>query len=105
LLLLSWPWILNTTKFIWRKAGKGSTFAGYCAALAVEASHRRESATPRPGRGTSRRCRAEQPFGGGAGFGGNLGAGQHAGDFLAAVIGRERIDAGGDALALVERIL
>src|SRR5438876_4639938 len=53
----------------------------------------------------SRRCGAQQPFGGGAGFGGDLGAGEHAGDFLAAVIGGERVDAGGDTLALVERVL
>ena len=39
------------------------------------------------------------------GFGGDLRAGQHARDFLAAVVGGERVDAGGDALALVERVL
>ena len=50
-------------------------------------------------------CRADQPFGGGAGFGGDLGAGQHARDLLAAMVGGERVDAGGDALALVERVL
>ena len=53
----------------------------------------------------SRRRGAQQAFGGGAGFGGDLGAGEHAGDFLAAVIGGERVDAGGDTLALVERVL
>ena len=38
------------------------------------------------------RCRRlEQPVGGGAGFGGDLGAGQHAGDFLAAAIGGKRV--------------
>ena len=58
----------------------------------------------RPGM-TSRRRRLQQPLGGGPRFGGDLGAGQHAGDFLAAVIGGERVDAGGDALALVERVL
>ena len=36
--------------------------------------------------------------------GGDLRARQHAGDFLAAVIGGQRIDAGGDAAALVERV-
>src|SRR6266699_599069 len=36
---------------------------------------------------------------------GDLGAGEHAGDFLAAVIGGKRVDAGGNPLALVERVL
>jgi len=47
----------------------------------------------------------EQPFGRGSRFGGDFGAGEHAGDFLAAVVGGECVDAGGDALALVQRIL
>src|ERR1700681_4751095 len=37
-------------------------------------------------------------------LGGDLRARQHPCDFLAAVIGGERVDAGGDALALVERV-
>ena len=53
----------------------------------------------------SRRGRPQQPVGGGARFGGDLGARQHAGDFLAAVIGGQRVDAGGDAFAPVERVL
>ena len=54
---------------------------------------------------TSSRRRLQQPFRGGPRLGGDLRAGQHPRDFLAAVIGGERIDAGGDALALVERVL
>ena len=68
------------------------------------------SRSARPGmtsrfRPSSRRRGFQQPLGGGARFRRDLGAGQHAGDFLAAVIGGERVDAGGDALALVQRIL
>jgi hypothetical protein len=51
------------------------------------------------------RARRAQTDSGGARLVGDLGAGQHAGDFLAAVVGGERVDAGGDALALVERVL
>ena len=47
----------------------------------------------------------QQPFRRRPRLGGDLRAGQHAGDFLAAVVGGERVDAGGDALALVERVL
>ena len=49
--------------------------------------------------------RLDQPLGGGAGLVGDLGAGQHAGDLLAAALGGELGDAGRDALALVERVL
>ena len=70
-----------------------------------DASHRRENAAPRPGRKTSRRRSLQQPFRCRPRLGGDLGAGQHAGDFLAAMIGGERVDAGGDALALVEGVL
>ena len=58
----------------------------------------------RPGKNLRRRG-LEQPFRGCPCLGGDLGAGKHAGDLLAAVVGGERVDAGGDALALVERIL
>ena len=44
--------------------------------------------------------RLQQPLGGGAGFVGDLGAGEHARDLLAAMILGDLGDAGGDALAL-----
>src|ERR1700742_648764 len=49
--------------------------------------------------------RLDQPFGGGAGLGGDLGAGEHAGDLLAALVGRHFRDARGDAFALLQRVL
>src|SRR5450631_2055265 len=59
---------------------------------------------PRNDGGASRRRRAQQPFGGRPRLGGDLRTREHPCDFLAAVIGGERVDAGGDALALVERV-
>src|SRR6185436_5622776 len=58
-----------------------------------------------PGCGTLTRCRLHQPFGRGTGFSGDLGAGQHARDLLAALVGGKHRDAGGHALALVECVL
>src|SRR4029453_18990448 len=52
-----------------------------------------------------RRRRAQQTLRCGPRFRRDLRARQHAGDFLAAVVGGECVDAGGDALALVERVL
>ena len=49
--------------------------------------------------------RLDQAFGGGAGLVGDLGAGQHAGDLLAPFLGRHLGDAGGDPLALFQRVL
>src|SRR6185436_8246003 len=54
---------------------------------------------------TLSRRRAQQPLRRRARLRGDLRTRQHAGDFLAAVVGGERVDAGGDALALVERVL
>ncbi len=52
-----------------------------------------------------RHRRFQQPLRGRPGFGGDFGAGQHARDFLAAVIGGERLHSGSDTLALFKRIL
>ena len=68
------------------------------------AEQREERCTASGTRKSSRR-RLQQPFRRGPCLGGDLRARQHSRDFLAAVIGGERIDPGGDALALVERVL
>ena len=49
--------------------------------------------------------RANEPLRGGAGFGGDFGAGEHARDLLAAALALQFGDARGDPLALGERIL
>ena len=62
------------------------------------------AAARRPGMTLTRRG-ADQAFGGGAGFGGDFGAGQHACYLLAAPIIFKLEDAGGDPLAVAERVL
>jgi putative endonuclease len=84
-----------------------SVIPGWCASTRPGISRFRVRVfdAPRNDTRSSRRCGLEQPLGSGPRFRSNFGAGEHAGDFLAAVVGGERVDAGGDALALVERIL
>src|SRR3954452_18410712 len=53
----------------------------------------------------SSRRRLEQTVRGSPRLGGDLGAGEHPRDLLAAVVGGKRIDAGRNALALVQCVL
>src|SRR5262249_50228747 len=89
----------------WVRSDGGLVDAVLLLLLLLLISNKLATSSGRDGCSGSLTRRAHQPFGGGARFGGNLSAREHAGDLFAPTFGRKLAHARRHPLTFVERIL